>query len=58
MNLFNASLIIEIKIDFGKPFQEVNFFFHLSLLTVNLHYKYVWLLQEEYKSNQFNNSME
>ena len=26
MGLFNASVIIEVEIDFGKPFQEANLF--------------------------------
>ena len=26
MDLLNASLNIEVEIDFGKPFQEANFF--------------------------------
>ena len=26
MDLFNARLIVEVEIDFGKPFKEANFF--------------------------------
>ena len=41
MDLFNARLIIEVKIDFGKPFQEANFFISFfspgSKFTLQIH---------------------
>ena len=38
MDLFNACLIIEVEIDFGKPFQEATYFISLisSYIIVNI----------------------